>query len=355
MKEWIRNLIPPVFIWRNAYRKAKAVDIKLSSQNNNIYIFLAADYGNLGDIAITYAQNKLLRMYFPNYNIIEVPSKSSLSEIKGYCRNIKKTDILTIVGGGNMGDLYAPLENMRQLIMSLFPQNIIISFPQTADFSNTTKGRIYKISGKISYSSAKTVLLARDHRSYVFMHKTFKAQCYETPDIVLTLRKWYVHERINNILFCFREDAEKWIPDSFISQIKQDCERMSCNIEVLDTHIGDEYINMNNKNQKLNDFLLRISLAKILITDRLHGMIFAYITGTPAIVFPNSNKKIQECYKWIENCGFIYYLDNYKEMSFSEFLNKVITVHPDLNILENNYQRFMKIFDRAIIDGIKCV
>jgi len=44
------------------------------------------------------------------------------------------------------------------------------------------------------------------------------------------------------------------------------------------------------------------------ITDRLHGMIFAFITGTPAIVLPNNNGKIEHSYDWISECGYICFL-----------------------------------------------
>ena len=45
-------------------------------------------------------------------------------------------------------------------------------------------------------------------------------------------------------------------------------------------------------------------------TDRLHGMIFAFITGTPAIVFSNNNHKIEGAYEWIKDCGYIYFIKN---------------------------------------------
>ncbi len=36
-----------------------------------------------------------------------------------------------------------------------------------------------------------------------------------------------------------------------------------------------------------------------MITDRLHGMVFAVITGTPCLVFDNVSKKISMVYQWI--------------------------------------------------------
>ena len=39
-------------------------------------------------------------------------------------------------------------------------------------------------------------------------------------------------------------------------------------------------------------------------------MIFAYITGTPALVLPNSNFKVEKCFEWIKECGYIKFVKN---------------------------------------------
>ena len=49
-------------------------------KDKNIFIFLSADYGNLGDIAITFAQKKFLMDYFPDYNLFEIPISYTYNE-----------------------------------------------------------------------------------------------------------------------------------------------------------------------------------------------------------------------------------------------------------------------------------
>jgi len=39
---------------------------KIDGTKKQVYIFLAADYGNLGDVAITYAQTKFLKEHTKN-------------------------------------------------------------------------------------------------------------------------------------------------------------------------------------------------------------------------------------------------------------------------------------------------
>ncbi|WP_423202829.1 polysaccharide pyruvyl transferase family protein [Morganella morganii] len=62
----------------------------------------------------------------------------------------------------------------------------------------------------------------------------------------------------------------------------------------------------------------KFSNSKLVVTDRLHGMIFAFITNTPCLVIRNSNHKIEETYKnWISNFNYIK-LINDQEVNISE-------------------------------------
>ena len=47
------------------------------------------------------------------------------------------------------------------------------------------------------------------------------------------------------------------------------------------------------------ELLKQIKKSKLLITDRLHGMIFAVITNTPCIAFANKSGKVKGVYNWI--------------------------------------------------------
>ena len=53
--------------------------------------------------------------------------------------------------------------------------------------------------------------------------------------------------------------------------------------------------------------------AKLVITDRLHGMIFAAISETPCIVFSNYNHKVGGTYEWIKQLPYIRYVENMGE------------------------------------------
>ena len=66
--------------------------------------------------------------------------------------------------------------------------------------------------------------------------------------------------------------------------------------------------------------------AELLITDRLHGMVFAALTGTPCIVFSNYNHKVKGTYEWIKYLPYIRYVETQKE---------AISLIPDLMTMKN--------------------
>ena len=50
--------------------------------------------------------------------------------------------------------------------------------------------------------------------------------------------------------------------------------------------------------------------ARLVITDRLHGMIFSAITGTPCVALNNSNGKVGFEYEWLKNLPYIGFVDD---------------------------------------------
>ena len=96
-------------------------------KDKKIVLALAADYGNLGDVAITYAQRKFLEKKFPNYEVIEIPISETYKNMKSLKRVIGKDDVITIIGGGNFGNLYQEIEDMRQAFIKTFKKNTVVS------------------------------------------------------------------------------------------------------------------------------------------------------------------------------------------------------------------------------------
>lgn len=275
------------------------------------FIFLAADYGNLGDVAITYAQKKFLKRQFPHNEVIEVPAAKTLTYLYSIKNQIRPDDIVTVVGGGNMGDLYFDIELFRLLVVKSFPKNRIILFPQTIDYSDSKEaGVLLKLSKKIYGRHKSLTMLAREKVSYGKMKIYYPSVNVKlTPDIVMSLDEFSDKKRDNKVIFCLRNDKEKYADnDGSVKDLKSILKEMGYEFKYRDTHIGGGRYSEEEKYVHLRNLWDEFSAAGLVVTDRLHGMIFAFITGTPALVLPNSNFKVESCYEWIKECSYIRFL-----------------------------------------------
>lgn len=285
--------------------------IEQLSDKKKIFFFLAADYGNLGDYAITIAQKKFIELLFPDYKLIIVKlNETNKAQIYSRDKTVNKDDIVTIVGGGNMGSLYYSIELCRQYVISNFTNSPIICFPQSIYTDKDAKGKYVLKQIKKFYTSKKNqiTLLFREELSYnkakiIFPNNKVKL----VPDIVLTLDEIKESKRDEEILFCMRDDKEVYISEHLITNIETYLKKEGYRYTKSDTYIGKGLFDNNTLDKEFENLLNRFRKSKLVVTDRLHGMIFAYITGTPAIIFPNNNGKIEYSYKWIKDCEYIQY------------------------------------------------
>jgi len=276
------------------------------------FVFLAADYGNLGDVAITRAQEKILKEEFPDHIVVNVPISRTLSDLKAIKNICSKNDIITLIGGGNMSDLYYDIELLRQLVIKCFPDNKIYSFPQTLFFTNTRQGKYMLRRTKRCYNKRKDnlTLIARESVSFNKMKELFSCHVILMPDVVMTLDKREPSLPRTGITFCFRNDKEKSISSDVDINLKVALSNQGYNIVNYDTHIDKERLSSSEQEEELNKILCQFKKSQWVFTDRLHGMIFCFITQTPCVVFPNVNYKVEKCYEWIKECGYIFLIKN---------------------------------------------
>lgn len=325
------NKIPKLFIAKIRYFFSKTVIPQLP-EGKRTYIFLAADYGNFGDIALTYVQRQLLTECYPEHKIVEVPATISYGYLKGYIESVREDDIVTIIAGGNMGDVWSWFERYRQLIVSKLSWHRIYQFPQTATYTNSQLGNNLLRSARKIYSNENVVLMAREEMSFDFMKREFNAMSYLVPDIVMTLQNRHYAADRSGILLCMRDDRERFLGDDVAKSITEILSKSGHDTAVIDTKV-DKGFDYEHRYEMLESFINKISQSKLIVTDRLHGMIFAYISGTPAIVLPNSNKKVEMCYKLIENCGFIHFIPSYSSEVFESLLKTALNQKVDYELL----------------------
>lgn len=297
-------------------------------KNKTIYLFGVPMHNNLGDQAIVYAQIKFLSDFMPDYNIKIIYEGLYHIATKNIRDKIQKDDIVAIHGGGNMGDVWREYEVEREAIVAKFANvpNKIISFPQSYNFTNSLEGMALRNQANNVYSQANNLILfARESLSLENMKKNFtvKNQIGFVPDIVLSIDKRNINISRKNIMTILRSDREllqseaknvilKYLNTNYTNVVKSD----------TTTEYIPNIVSNRTRNKLLNSKWQEFSSAKIVITDRLHGMIFAYITGTPAIVFDNQNHKVRNSYNdWLSDVDYIHFADDYS----NEELEKLIT------------------------------
>ncbi len=267
-------------------------------------------HGNLGDNAIAIAEEQMVEKYFQNqFEIIKLPEKNLIGYAKDIKADINDDDIILLHGGGNIGDTYMVPEEGRRFIIESFPNNRIIVFPQTAFFDSEEE---LEKSKRIYNDHKKLVIMAREEKSYELMKKIFdKCQIYLTPDIVMSLKQTLNLPR-KDILFLFRQDKEQTMETQEQEIIKKLVEEKYGNYILTDMHLGEDVTDMEGEKRinALNDKFEEFNKAKLVITDRLHGMIFAAITETPCVVFGSYTHKIIESYKWLKDLDYIEFCDD---------------------------------------------
>ena len=297
-------LILRVKLFITYLRCRTTIDIKTEPGKKNIFLFLGADYGNLGDVAITYAQLRFLRERYSDYNVIEIPIGRTLSGIRSVRKVAKPDDIICLIGGGNTSDKYDDIEFFRQLVIWNFRKHRIIAFPQTFDFSDTFRGRFCKVVAHFVYRRAKRLtFMAREANTMAVLQKDFAdIDTVLMPDVVMTLDLRADKPR-KGALVCMRSDKEQSVSPAKRQELIGRLQAKYGQVDVRDTETPG--VNETNRFEKLQELIEQFQTHEIVVTDRLHGMILSFVTGTPALALDNSNHKVSACYEWIKDCGYI--------------------------------------------------
>lgn len=328
-------------------RKSKR-PIQSTSDKNRIFLFGIPKYMNYGDLGIAQAEKEFLHRYFPEKELISVSESRTDVQLKYLKRVISKTDIIAISGGGNMNDLYPFQDEMRIKIFKMFPNNRIISFPQSVAYNlSDTHSSFYNMIDSLK-ENTETFIFTRDKISFNFVEKNFptNVNVFLTPDIALNLKNNEIVKRKNIITTFLRKDSEK-LENKEISQLVSKLDqdyiiKNSDTVEAMWMHV------ITNKNLKklVDNKLAEFSSSKLIITDRLHGMIFSIVTGTSAIVFDNSNHKIKYAYEdWFTDIPYIYYADNYSDLyKLSKNIMEDNNIKTKIPNLTKKYDSLIKAF-----------
>lgn len=313
------------------YIKKNKIEIP-NSKEPIIYYLDSPDYGNVGDLAIREGVIRFIKATLQGNQIVEVNQGEFPKVFYQLKKMIRPRDVICLTGGGNMGATYQKFEVIRRLVIKSFPRNKIVIFPQTIDYKRNHYGIKEKTRASMIYSNNKNLIItARENVSYELMNQLYKnTNVIITPDIVLSLENYFYEGDKKGVLIAIRDDIESKINVNDRNKIKIKCKEFGEEILTTDTTLDISQIERgklyNLVPQKINEF----GSAKLVITDRLHGMIFSVISGTTCIVFENSNHKIAGTYEWLKNLEHVILVKSMDD--FDNAIDKAI------KLMNNSYK-----------------
>jgi|SRR5690625_4602302 len=341
VKKTVKN-----FIFTRRYNRMlkKLNDSKI--EDSTIYVIGAPEHGNLGDHAIMDAELKFLKDHFSNYRVVEIPYNMIFLKLNELKDLIKKEDIVCVTGGGYMGSLWPRSEEFVRKIVTNFLENKVIVFPQTAYYeTNSPKAVAYLNDSVDIYNSHNDLTLtAREKSTYNLFQKHYtNSNNILTPDIGLYLNETNKAIQRDGILVCLRSDREKVTDTSNLMElVKRKANKFNLEITETDTVLHRPVFREQRENllqKKLDEF----RSAKIVVTDRLHGMIFAVVTSTPCIALDNKTGKVKGVYSWIEDQNYITLLDDLN--NFDEQFQRLIDIKDPTYEFETIFEKFEPLLD----------
>lgn len=278
------------------------------------FILMATpEHGNLGDHAIAEAEYHFLSDYFPEMQVCEVTGNCFRLIKKEIIKRIHHEDILIISGGGFLGSLWMNEEELVREIIKSFHENKIVIFPQTIFFERSENGQEQFRRSRDIFSGHKSLLMSvRDKASMniaeQLLGETLAPPILFAPDMAtyypsLEEKKGHACPR-EGILACLRRDKEKVVSEKIHLVLSEIASNSKCFLRYTDTVIENR-ITPEKRRINIQGKLEEFRTASLVVTDRLHGMIFAAITSTPCIAMDNSSGKVAGVYEWIRYLDYV--------------------------------------------------
>ena len=291
-----------------------------SATGRRCFIIDLANHPNIGDLAISSSELAFLDRYFGGAVVAFAQGEfwGNVAWLEG---NIRPDDLIVLHGGGNMGDIYAEHEMTRCAVIDRFPEVRTIIFPQTIDYPNR-RSPVLRLSQKVYGRAGRLTLFARERRSYDLMRQLYPgADVRIVPDIVVG--SYMVpacaldRDRARSgVLLALRNDWERNLDADGRQRIVGSARAVDGAVVSTDTTAPQlaPPIPRDAWDRIVGAKLEEFACARAVITDRLHGMVFAALAGTPCVVLSNSNHKVRGVYEWLKSLGYVRYVENLDEV-----------------------------------------
>lgn len=270
---------------------------------NRIFYLGIPAHANLGDLAQGICIRRWLKKHYPDKYVVEIETNALVNTRFSMINELKKTykngEMIVFQSGYTTTDLGGYADEMHRAVINALPDAKMLMLPQTIFFQHKENERR---TAKV-YSSAKNMLfLARDRVSYEMACNMFhNIRIKQFPDIVTTLigTKEYKFQR-DGILFCCRDDGEKFYSDDEISALMKKCDSFASVSRTDTTKHGSTKEIVKKAKQYIYDEIGSYAHYKVIITDRYHGTILSLCAGTPVIIIKTTDHKVTTGAEWFK-------------------------------------------------------
>jgi pyruvyl transferase EpsO len=286
-------------------------------------------HANIGDTLIWEGEIQFIKQYLQKYKLLYACSQWTCTY-----PNIGNDTIILLHGGGNFGDVWRSSQQFKLEIISKYPDNKIIIFPQTVWYDN--KETLEEDAFSFSRHKHLTIC-ARDKKSYEILKKYFYTNSILlVPDMAFCIPdgdlKSFLVKRKNKTLFLRRTDKELSIIINYSDYISEreidihdwpSMERCRASyfllrcflwagrkIPVIFPKLADMYASIFFKSAMIKTGVRFLSNYDKIYTTRLHGAILCCLLESPCILFDNSYGKNSNFFEtWLSDVKGIQFIN----------------------------------------------
>lgn len=256
---------------------------------------------------------------------------------------LNKDDILWITGGGYIGDLWPESHHIVEKIIDNFPDNTIVFAPQTTYFENIESKEALVFKNKVQLHG-KCIFFSRDKKTMETLNM-LGINSQLAPDFgLLYMADYHDWPTINKYAaLCLRDDEEHIINDADRKKIEKVLK--TTNLPLHRILMSKEHCEIPawSREYFLKRKFKEYCFASVVVTDRLHGMVFSAISGVPCVAFDNKSKKVSGVWQeWLSELNYIKIINSSDQIESA--LREVLTFSDK----RSNRNQYKTLIDRLL-------
>ena len=314
-------------IWSNPLSLILTLRL-LNIKKNSVVLVGTPTHYNLGDHLIAENEIIFLKKYCGYSDVIEIPTRIFQHNMGAIQKHLKKNVPVFITGGGWMGDVWEEDEKILEQMVEVFHEHSIVILPQTVYYEKSLKENDRAITNtrKLFCRTPNLVILSRERKSFDTCVRLFSSPNitnYLAPDMGLLMFQKKERAKLPLILFCLRDDRER-VECDIISQLFDFSRKHGLQQKKVST-IFTSSVPVWKRKKIITQLEQKMGSAKLVVTDRLHGMIFSVISGTKCLAIDNRTHKVSGVYdSWLKNCSTVFIYRGQTKEQIIEGLEELI-------------------------------